>query len=52
MPRHIVLIIPVKGDIAALCDDGTVWVLADYNEMHSQRKWVRVRDIPQNDVEE
>lgn len=46
--RQIVRITGVNSTVAAVCDDGSVWLLAiDFEESFGGRRWVRAPDIPQ-----
>jgi len=47
--RKIIQITGIESTVAALCDDGSVWLLAvGYDESFGKRQWVRASDIPQN----
>ena len=49
--RRIVQITSVNSTIAALCDDGSVWLLAiQFDEGFSERYWRPAPDIPQPSV--
>jgi hypothetical protein len=43
--RRIVQITGVKATIAALCDDGSVWLCAF--DIFEERRWEQLPDIPQ-----
>lgn len=42
-PRKIIQIATAKGELTALCDDGSVWFY-DF-----EGYWVKCEDIPQDD---
>lgn len=46
--RRVVQIAGVQATIAAVCDDGSVWLLAiSFDEGFGSRRWVQAPDIPQ-----
>ena len=45
--RNIKQIAPYGDNLAALCDDGTLWVVTG---CHSMSKWLRFPPIPQDKV--
>jgi hypothetical protein len=46
--RRVVQITGLRDTIAAVCDDGSVWLLViDFDEGFSKRRWVQAPDIPQ-----
>jgi hypothetical protein len=46
--RKVVQITNINDTLAAVCDDGSVWFLAiQWDESFADRRWTRVRDIPQ-----
>lgn len=50
--RMIKQITNIKDTLAALCDDGTVWVLTISweGENFEDRSWLLLRDVPQESL--